>query len=87
VGHWHTRDGAEVGAVIEAFDGRVVGFEVKARSTPTAKDLAGLRSLRDLLGDRFVGGFLLTTGEHAGRLDDRLFTCPIDHLWQRHQRT
>lgn len=81
VAHWHTHDGHEVDIVVETFDGGVVGFEVKARSTPVPKDLTGLRLLRDLLGDRFTAGFVLTTGEHAGRLEDRLYVCPIDRLW------
>jgi uncharacterized protein len=85
IGHWHTHNGHEVDAIVEAYDGRVVGFEVKARSTPVDNDLRGLRELRDLLGGQFRAGFVLTTGRHAGRLDDRLFTCPIDRLWQSHR--
>jgi predicted AAA+ superfamily ATPase len=81
VAHWHTHDDREVDVVIECHDGGVVGFEVKARSKSTTKDLIGLRLLRDLLGDQFRAGFVLTTGQHSGRLEDRLYTCPIDRLW------
>lgn len=81
VAHWHTHDGHEVDVVIETYDGGVLGCEVKARSKPTTKDLTGLRLLRDLLGDQFRAGLVLTTGQHSGRLDDRLYTCPIDRLW------
>ena len=81
VAHWHTHDNKEVDCVIETHDGQAIGFEVKARGQATAKDIIGLRLLRDLLGDQFKAGFVLTTGPHSGRLDDRIYTCPIDRLW------
>ncbi|MGH3872449.1 MAG: hypothetical protein ACRDSR_13255 [Pseudonocardiaceae bacterium] len=43
-------------AVIEASDGRVIGIEVKSGATVRTEDLAGLRSLTKVLGDRFVAG-------------------------------
>jgi uncharacterized protein len=82
VAHWHTHDDQEVDFLIETYDGGVVGFEVKARSKTISKDLGGLRLLRELLGDQFRAGFVLTTGEYSGRLEDRIYTCPIDRLWQ-----
>ena len=87
VGHWRTHDGAEVDFLAETYDGGVVGFEVKARGTVVAKDLGGLRQLRDLLGDQFRAGFVLSTGQYAGRLEDRIYTCPIDRLWQKNRPT
>ena len=84
VAHWRTQDDHEIDMLIETYDGSVIGFEVKARSQTTSKDLAGLRHLRDLLGNQFRAGFVLTTGQHSGRLDDRIYTCPIDRLWQPH---
>jgi uncharacterized protein len=82
--HWRTHDDREVDLVVETYDGTVVCFEVKARRQVAAKDLTGLRELRDLLGDQFRAGFVLTTGEHAARLEDRIYTAPIDQLWQHH---
>ena len=81
VAHWHTHDDQEVDFLVETHDGGVLGFEVKARSRTVTKDLVGLRLLRDLLGDQFRAGFVLTTGEHSGRIEDRIYTCPIDRLW------
>jgi predicted AAA+ superfamily ATPase len=82
VAHWHTHDGQEVDFLIETYDGGVVGFEIKARGNAVAKDLGGLRVLRDLLGNQFRAGFVLNTGQFAGRLEDRIYTCPIDRLWR-----
>jgi uncharacterized protein len=81
VAHWHTHDDREVDVIVETYDGGVVGFEVKARAQPTSKDLTGLRLLRELLGDQFRAGYVLTTGARAGRLEERIYACPIDRLW------
>lgn len=47
VGHWRTRDQTEVDLNIEADDGRMVAFEVKAASRVAGDDFNGLRKLRD----------------------------------------
>ena len=81
-GHWRTRDGSEVDLVIERYDGAVVGFEVKSSRQVNPSDTTGLVALRDLLGDQFLAGYVLNTGEYSSRLGDRIYTCPIDRLWQ-----
>lgn len=81
LGHWRTSDGAEVDLVVECDDGRVVAFEVKASERAPAKDFRGLAQLRDLLGTKFVGGIVLTTGKRSYTYDDRLHVMPIDRLW------
>jgi uncharacterized protein len=43
--HYRTKDRAEVDAVIETPDGRLLGIEVKAGATVRTEDLAGLRNL------------------------------------------
>lgn len=80
--HYRTKDKVEVDAVIEAADGRIVGIEVKAGATLNKQDFAGLRHLRDRLGDRFVAGFALYTGQHSLAFGDRLRALPIDALWR-----
>jgi hypothetical protein len=79
--HFRTSGGAEVDLVLEAHDGRVAAVEIKAASRVAPAAAAGLRHLRDRLGDRFVGGVLLTTGGIAQRIDDRLAVAPVDALW------
>jgi predicted AAA+ superfamily ATPase len=83
VGYWHTRDGDEVDVVLERDDGSVVGIEVKASTRYRPKDYAGLRKLRDRVGDAFVAGVLMNTGPMAVNLkEERLHVVPIDRLWQ-----
>ena len=81
LGHWRTSDGAEVDLVVEYDDGRVVACEVKASERAPGKDFRGLAQLRDLLGARFIGGIVLTTGSRSYTYEDRLHVMPIDRLW------
>ncbi len=80
-GHWRTHDGDEVDFVIEFDDGAVLAFEVKAAERVAARDLNGLRKLRDALGARLLAGIALTTGSRSYTCEDRLHVMPIDRLW------
>jgi uncharacterized protein len=79
--HYRTRDKLEVDAVLESADGRVVAVEVKAGATVRTEDLAGLRHLAHRLGERFVAGYVLYTGQQTLPFGDRLRALPIDALW------
>jgi len=79
--HYRTKDGAEVDAVLEAPDGRVVAVEVKAGATVRTEDLAGLRHLSERLGNRLVAGYVLYTGQQTLPFGARLRALPIDALW------
>jgi len=81
-GHWRTHDDLEVDLVIEADDGRVVGFEVKTGSRVPGDDLKPLKKLRDAVGANFVGGFALYLGEREYSFEDRLHVLPVDRLWR-----
>ena len=79
--YFRTQNGDEVDLVLETWDGRVVGFEVKAGSRVQDADLSGLRLLRDRLGERFIAGFLLNLGELAYRKEERIMVMPLSGLW------
>lgn len=79
--HFRDRDQREVDVVLAHRDGRVVGVEVKAAATVGPRDFRGLRHLRDKLGERFVAGVLLYTGENTVPFEDRLAAVPISGLW------
>lgn len=81
VGHWRTHDGAEVDLVIERDDGSVVAVEVKAGTRVASRDLAGLRVIRDALGNAFVAGVALHTGARSYTAEDRIYALPVDRLW------
>ena len=79
--YFRTQNGDEVDLVLETWDGRVAGFEVKAGSRVQDADLSGLRLLRDRLGERFMAGFLLNLGELAYRKEERIMVMPLSGLW------
>ncbi len=79
--HYRDKQQREVDIVLERHDGEIVGIEVKASATPGINDFAGLRYLRDKLGDRFQYGIVLHTGADSLPFGDRLAAVPISGLW------
>jgi hypothetical protein len=55
--------------------------EVKASAKVTGKDLNGLKALRDELGDAFVAGVALHTGQRSYSPENRIHVMPVDRLW------
>lgn len=81
--HYRERGGGtEVDLVLERADGAVVGLEVKLASSVGSRDFTGLRRLRDMAGDRFLGGVLLAAVPAAYVTDDHLAVAPISALWE-----
>jgi hypothetical protein len=81
LGHFRDRSGLEVDLVLEHPDGRIVGVEIKATSTPRAEDLRGLRFLAERLGERFAFGCVLTLAREATPFGRQLAMLPISALW------
>ncbi|MFD4672155.1 ATP-binding protein [Lentzea sp. NPDC058450] len=79
--HYRDRDQYEVDAVLEDNRGRVIGIEVKAAETVRTDDFRGLRLLQRRLGDRFLAGFVLYTGDYSGSFGDGMTCLPISALW------
>src|SRR5262249_46381532 len=80
--HYRTKDGVEVDAVIETPDGRIIAVEVKAGATVRTEDLTGLRSLASVLGERFVSGYVLYTGQETLPFGEKIRAVPLDALWR-----
>ena len=79
--HFRDRDGIEVNLVLEAFDRRVAGLEMKSAGSVVMSDFSGLRFLRDRLGSRFAVGVVLHTGRKAVPFGDKLWALPYSALW------
>jgi predicted AAA+ superfamily ATPase len=79
--HFRTTAGSEVDAVVEARGGRIGGVEVKAASTVTSRDIRGLQSLSEALGDDFAAGVVLHTGQETVRLAPQIWAMPVAALW------
>ena len=79
--HFRSADRREVDVVLEDAAGRVVGVEVRASSTPSQSDFAGLRALQALTGERFVRGVVLHLGDAELPFGERLQALPVSCLW------
>ena len=66
---------------MELSSGEIYAFEVKASATYKADQFRGLTYLRDKLGDRFLGGFILGTAPQGYRFADKLWGLPVSALW------
>jgi len=85
--HFRDRDGVEVDLICELDDGRVIAIEVKASSTYRSEHFAGLRFLRDKLGDRFIAGVVVGMSDTGYQYADRLFGLPAAALWEWRTKT
>lgn len=79
--HFRTSSGQETDLVLEDRQGRLVGIEVKASASAGRDDFRGLRTLQELVGDRFVRGVMLYSGTEPVAFGDRLIALPIPALW------
>lgn len=79
--YFRTHDGKEVDFLLESRAGQIVGIEVKAASSVQEADFRGLRAVADLLGDRFVRGLVLYTGDTLLPFGPRLNAVPMAALW------
>ena len=68
--------------MLENRAGEVVGIEVKALSTVKGHDFKGLKYLSDLLGERFLRGIVLYTGDQPVPSGSNLHALPVSTLWR-----
>jgi len=79
--HFRTESGQEVDFVLEDRRGRLVGVEIKAKTSVEERDLRGLRTFAELTGERFHRGVLLYVGEASVPFGKNLHAIPLSTLW------
>ncbi|MDR3490649.1 MAG: ATP-binding protein [Gammaproteobacteria bacterium] len=79
--HYRTASGQEVDIVLENLEGRCVGIEVKASANIMQQDFKGLIYLSEHLGNRFLRGIVLYTGNQILSFGKELYAVPINCLW------
>ena len=79
--HFRNKQRNEVDIVVENGRGEVVGIEVKASATVSAKDFSGLRHLAADAGERFAMGLVLCDHESSVAFDRRMAAVPVPALW------
>jgi len=78
--HFRSQSGHEVDVVIEGSGGKVVGVETKLSASPSPRDFSGLKVLREHLGDKFIRGILIYTGNQIVPFGENLHAVPISAL-------
>jgi len=78
--HYRDTDQIEVDFVLENLRHEVIGIEVKASATVTARDFKGLRKLQDIAGENFLSGLILYDGEHLIPFGEKLWAVPLSTL-------
>jgi predicted AAA+ superfamily ATPase len=73
--YWRTDTGAEVDFVVE-WRGKLLAIEVKAASSPGARDIRHLQTFLTEYGDDALGGLLLHDGEDVSWVADRVLAVP-----------
>ena len=81
VSHFRTSDQKEVDFVLEK-DGHVIGIEVKLNSTPNLHDFNGLKTLKEIVGERFKRGILIYTGKEKLPFGEDFWAVPACYLWE-----
>lgn len=79
--HFRTQAGQEVDLILEASDGTLVGIEIKASQTISAKDFNGLQLFSEVTAKKFHAGILLYTGENIIPFSKNLWAVPISLLF------
>ena len=79
--HFRDKERNEVDIVIENGRGQIVGVEVKASATVSARDFSGLRRLAAGAGERFVMGLVLYDQDSTVPFGGQMIAAPISALW------
>lgn len=79
--HYRDKQQREVDVVLELGSGEIAGVEIKTAASIHPQDFAGLRHLRDKLGDRFKAGVVIYTGKRTLNFGERLSAVPLCGMW------
>lgn len=83
--HLRRANGQEVDFVLETASGHLVGVEVKASASIDARAFDGLKRLQQVVGDRWLAGVVLYTGDQTVPFGERLWAQPVSALWETGQ--
>ena len=80
--HFRTEAGREVDIVLEDNKGRIGGIEVKAGMAVGSNDVAGLKHLREMAGDKWLRGLLLHPGLGITPFAKDIHAVPLSAMWE-----
>lgn len=76
-----TDDQTEVDIILEDEEGKIVGIEVKSGETINSSDFKHLKQLKQLVGEDFIRGIVLYSGQEKLPFGDNNWAIPINDLW------
>lgn len=79
--HYRVQDTHEVDIVLESYDGKIIGIEVKLAKQVSQNDFKGLASLEDTVGTAFHRGIVLYMGSQTVPFSEKTAAVPISALW------
>lgn len=79
--HFRSTRHHSVPIVLGLPNGQIYGINVVDRELINDGDFAGLRFLRDVAGDAFVAGIVLSRRTEVGFVDEQLSYAPKSSLW------
>ncbi len=79
--HYRSQSGEEVDVILEDRAGRVAAVEAKLAASVATHDIKGLASIRDALGDNFIRGVVVYTGQEVVPMGDRIFAVPVGMMF------
>jgi len=75
--------GKEVDFIVESPNGKAIGIEVKLDSTINEKDWANMNTLQETIGDRFLKGIIIYTGNDLVQVSRKIWAVPVQYLWMQ----
>jgi len=81
--HFRTSNGKEVDIVLEDAGQRIVGIEVKASANVSGSDFSGLKTLAEMVGNKFQRGVVIYMGDKVLPFGEQYNALPISALWSR----
>jgi predicted AAA+ superfamily ATPase len=83
ISHFRTSDNKEVDFVIEKYNGSTIGIEAKLDRTISKEDFKGLKVLKEAVGNKFLKGIVLYTGNEIIPFEKDLWAVPVCYLWEK----
>ncbi len=79
--HFRAHNGNEVDLLLENEQGRLTAIEIKSSSSVNAKDIRGIRYLKDTIKEKFHRGIIIYTGNDSISFDRDIHAIPVGALW------
>jgi len=80
--HFRSQSGQEVDLVLEDQRGRCIGIEIKSAASVRSEDFDNLRWFARELGNRFLRGIILHTGDVSVAFAENMCALPVHTLWR-----